>query len=90
VFSLSLSEKKSLSTFSAALILYDIKHDIKIMAEREGKEDDRGGTAEVSIWMRKVWFLKKTKKRRRGRILLLFFALVVRLFSLQPKISPRM
>jgi len=33
------------------------------MAEREGKEDDRGGTAEVSIWMRKVWFLKKTKKR---------------------------
>jgi hypothetical protein len=60
------------------------------MAEREGKEDDRGGTAEVSIWMRKVWFLKKTKKRRRGRILLLFFALVVRLFSLQPKISPRM
>jgi len=60
------------------------------MAEREGKEDDRGGTTEVSIWMRKVWFLKKTKKRRRGRILLLFFALVVRLFSLQPKISPRM
>jgi hypothetical protein len=60
------------------------------MAEREGKEDDRGGTAEVSIWMRKVWFVKKTKKRRRGRILLLFFALVVRLFSLQPKISPRM
>jgi hypothetical protein len=44
------------------------------MAEREGKEDDRGGTAEVSIWMRKVWFVKKTKKRRRGRILLLFFA----------------
>jgi len=89
VFSLSLSEKKSRTTFSAALILY-IPQRRNVMAEREGKEDDRGGTAEVSIWMRKVWFLKKTKKRRRGRILLLFFALVVRLFSLQPKISPRM
>jgi len=37
------------------------------MAEREGKEDDRGGTAEVSIWMRKVWFLKKTKKKEKKR-----------------------